>query len=183
MIGAHELKLKEPVIGDKPAASNESVLIIQPRFSANDHEASTSKAKPRDTKYTQAKWCPPRLTKTKKRRLQRMRNQQKVEDEAEKWRDEYFDEIHPTPVKMWMRKEVDTTVPMDITIAPMPSEEENMSIVVSSTLPPILPSTDDIPESASALEDDEEQVGLRIRRPGKVWILTWCITYLLNSVL
>ena len=74
VIGAHELKLKEPVIGDKPAASNESILVIQPRSSANDHEASTSKAKPRDPKYTRPKWCPPGLTKTKKRRLQRMRN-------------------------------------------------------------------------------------------------------------
>ena len=40
-----------------------------------------------------------------------MRNQQKVEDEAEKWRDDYFDEVHPTPAKMWKRKEVEATVP------------------------------------------------------------------------
>ena len=32
----------------------------------DDHEVSTSKAKPRDPKYTQPKWCPPGLTKTMK---------------------------------------------------------------------------------------------------------------------
>ena len=45
----------------------------------DDHEASTSKAKPRDPKYTQPKWCPPGLTKTMKRILQCMRNHEKVE--------------------------------------------------------------------------------------------------------
>ena len=99
IIGAHRLKLKGPVI-DEPAKSVKAVVVIQPKSSANDHEASTSQAHPRDPKYTQPKWCPPGLTKTKKRRLQRMRNQQKVEDEAEKWRDKYFDEVHPTPAKM-----------------------------------------------------------------------------------
>ena len=76
VVGAHELKLKEPVVDDKQANSGGPVLIIQPKSSANDHEASTSRAKPRDPKYTQPKWCPLGLTKTKKRRLQRMRNQE-----------------------------------------------------------------------------------------------------------
>ena len=57
-----------------------------------------------------------------------------------------------------MRKEVETTVPMEIMTAPTPSREENMSIVVSSTRPTTPPWTDEIPESASMLEDDEEQV-------------------------
>jgi hypothetical protein len=97
MVGTHDLKLKGPVVVDETANSSKAILTIQSKPSSNDHEASTSKAKPRDTKYTQPKWCPPGLTKTKKRRLQRMRNQEKVEQEAEKWRDEFFDEIHPIP--------------------------------------------------------------------------------------
>ena len=74
-----------------------------------------------------------------------MRNQQKVEEEAEKWRDDYFDEIHPTPAKMWRRKEVEATVPIEIIATPAPSEKEDINI-------------DEAMESASALEDDEEQV-------------------------
>ena len=61
--GSDELKFKKPV-SDEPVNSNRLVLAIQPRSSANDHEASTSQAQPRDPKYTQPKWCPPGLTKT-----------------------------------------------------------------------------------------------------------------------
>jgi hypothetical protein len=65
MVGTHDLKLKGPVV-DEPVNSNKAILTIPAKPLANDHEASTSKAKPRDSKYTQTKWCPPRLTKTKK---------------------------------------------------------------------------------------------------------------------
>ena len=88
-----------------------------------------------------------------------MRNQEKVEHEAEKKRDEVFNEIHPIPSKRWMPKQVkDIAVPMVITTALTPSEEENTSIAASSTPPPPPPSTDEIPEQAPVLEDDEELV-------------------------
>jgi hypothetical protein len=123
-VGTQALKLKEPVDIDKPTSSDKAILTIQPRSSANDHEASTSKAKPRDPKYTQPKWCPLGLTKTKKRRLQRMRNQEKVENEA-----------HPVPSKKWVRKQVeDTIVPMIITTILTPSQEGSTSIVTPSRL-------------------------------------------------
>ena len=51
IVGTRELKLKEPVV-DESASSDKAILTIQPRSSANDHKASTSKAKPRDPKYT-----------------------------------------------------------------------------------------------------------------------------------
>ena len=57
-----------------------------------------------------------------------------------------------------MRKEVETMVPMEITVTPTPSEKEDMNIDASSTTLPTSPSNDEIPESASALEDDEEQL-------------------------
>ena len=63
-IGTHRLKLKGAVI-DEPAKSIKVVTVIQPKSSANDHEDSTSQAQTGDPKYTHAKWCPPRLTKTK----------------------------------------------------------------------------------------------------------------------
>ena len=104
VVGAHELKLKEPVVDDTPASSSGPLLVIQPKPSANNHEASTSQAKPRDPKYTQPKWCPLGLTKTKKRRLQRMRNQERAEHEVEKRRDESFNEIRPViPSKIWVQ--------------------------------------------------------------------------------
>ena len=77
------------------ADSNGDSVTDQQGSMVNDHEASTSKAKPRDPKYTQRKWCPLGLTKTMKRRLQRMRNHEKVERKEEKQRDELFNEIWP----------------------------------------------------------------------------------------
>ena len=61
-------EIKEPIVGNL-ANSNGDIVIVQQGSMVNDHEASTSKAKPRDPKYTQSKWCPPGLTKTMKRRL------------------------------------------------------------------------------------------------------------------
>ena len=43
------------------------IVIVQQGSMVDDHEASTSKAKPRDSKHIQPKWCPPGLTKIMKR--------------------------------------------------------------------------------------------------------------------
>ena len=61
-------EIKKPVVGNL-ATSNGDIVIVQQGSMVDDHEASTSKAKPRDPKYTQPKWCLPGLTKTMKRRL------------------------------------------------------------------------------------------------------------------
>jgi hypothetical protein len=153
IIGTQELKLKEPVVVDEPANSKKVILNIPPRSSANDHEASTSKAKPRDPKYTQPKWCPLGLTKTQKRRLQRMRNQEKVEHTAEKRRDEFFDKTHPVPYKKWVLKKVEgAAVPMTIAKTATSSEEKDVNIDELTTP---LPTT---PDSVPISEDDEELV-------------------------
>ena len=47
---------------------------------------------------------------------------------------------------------------MKITATPTLSEKEDMNIDASSTTPPALPSNDEIPESASTLEDEEDQL-------------------------
>ena len=53
------------------------VNISQKLVLANDHEASSSNLKGQDKeKYFQPRWCPPGLTHTQKKRLQRLRRQE-----------------------------------------------------------------------------------------------------------
>ena len=76
VIGTHVLKLKDPVT--EPAA-DKPILAIVPKATSNDHEAGSSQTeviKSRDPKYIQPKWCPPGITKTQKRKLQRARNRE-----------------------------------------------------------------------------------------------------------
>ncbi|PUZ76049.1 hypothetical protein GQ55_1G259600 [Panicum hallii var. hallii] len=65
---------------------------IQKSVMGNDHEASSSSS---TAKYFQPRWCPPRLTRTQKRKLQRLRFQEKREQELEKQRDEQFNKYRP----------------------------------------------------------------------------------------
>jgi hypothetical protein len=58
----------------------------------NDHEASSSSS---PAKYFQPRWGPPGLTRTQKRKLQRLRFQEKKEQEAEKLRGEQFNWYRP----------------------------------------------------------------------------------------
>ena len=137
-----------------------SILTIALSPLADDREASTSKAKPREPKYTQPKWCPPGLTKTKKRRLQHMRNQEKARHEAEKRRDKSFNETHPAvPSKVWVPKQMeDTTVPMITAAAPTPSKEEDTLVVATSPPSPTLSAIGENSEPEPTPEDDEEMV-------------------------
>ena len=59
----------------------------QKRVLANDHKANSSGSA---SKYHQPRWCPPGLSHSQKRRLQRLRCQEQKEQEAEKLRDEHF---------------------------------------------------------------------------------------------
>ena len=62
----------------------------------------------------QPRWCPKNLSHSQKRRLQRLRMNKLREDEAEKWRDEWFNEERPMiPVrKEWRAKSVATSSPI-----------------------------------------------------------------------
>ena len=56
-----------PVIVEKPVNVSQKLVL------ANDHEASNSNLKDQDKeKYFQPRWCPPGLTHTQERRLQRL---------------------------------------------------------------------------------------------------------------
>ena len=72
-------KGKEPMVIDKSATS--SAPPVQKPFTDNNHEAGGSKVA---DKYHQPRWCPEGLTHTQKRKLQRLRNKEKREQEAEK---------------------------------------------------------------------------------------------------
>jgi hypothetical protein len=59
------------VIVEKPVNVSQKLVL------ANDHEANSSNLKDQDKeKYFQPRWCPPGLTHTQKRRLQRLRRQE-----------------------------------------------------------------------------------------------------------
>ena len=97
-------KGREPVVIDKSAAS--SVTPARKPFTANNLEASGSKE---PDKYHQPRWCPKGLTHTQKRKLQRLCNKEKREQEAEKARDEYFNKYRPMipQGKVWQVKVTD----------------------------------------------------------------------------
>ena len=47
------LKLKEPIVIDDPTIASDGVVVVPQGPMANDHEASTSEFKLRESKYTQ----------------------------------------------------------------------------------------------------------------------------------
>ena len=90
---------------------------VQKPFTANNHEAGGSKVA---DKYHQPRWCPEGLTHTQKRKLQRLRNKEKREQEAEKVRDEYFNKYRPMipQDKVWQVKTVDQPAEGPVELTP-----------------------------------------------------------------
>jgi hypothetical protein len=79
--------------GKRPVVPNNQVVKLTQKGSvANDHEASRSKSRP---DYFLPRWCPPGLTHTQRRKLQRLRLREKREKELEKRRDEDFNNYRP----------------------------------------------------------------------------------------
>jgi hypothetical protein len=74
--------------GKRPVVPNNQVVTPTQKGSvANDHEASGSKSRP---ECFLPRWCPPGLTHTQRRKLQRLRLREKREKELKKKRDENF---------------------------------------------------------------------------------------------
>jgi hypothetical protein len=84
-IGSMDVSIGED--GKRPIVPNNKVVTSTPEVTANDHEASGSSS---NSKYFLPRWCPPGLTRTQRRKLQRLRFQEKREKELEKKRDEAF---------------------------------------------------------------------------------------------
>jgi hypothetical protein len=90
-IGAMNVPVEES--GKRPVVPNNQVVTSTQKGSvANDHEASGSKSRP---EYFLPRWCPPGLTHTQRRKLQRLRLHEKREKELEKKRDEDFNSYRP----------------------------------------------------------------------------------------
>ena len=79
---------------------------VQRPIRANDHQARSSSS---TSKYFQLRWCPPGLTRTQKRKLQRLQFQEKKEQEIQKLRDKQFNQCRPMVPqgKVWMVKVAD----------------------------------------------------------------------------
>ncbi len=74
--------------------------------SANTTEKDTATIKTADPKYSMPRWCPAGLTRSQKRKLQRLRAKESQEKEAEKT----FNDTHPfypPPQKKWRPKVVE----------------------------------------------------------------------------
>ena len=88
-----DVKVATKDAGKGPMVFGKSVdTPVQRPVMANDHEASSSSTA---DKYHLHRWCPPGLTRTQKRKLQRLRNKEKKEQEAEKMRDKHFNKYRP----------------------------------------------------------------------------------------
>ena len=93
--------------GTRPMIFGKSVNpSIQRPIMANDREASSSSS---TSKYFQPRWCPPGLTRTQRRKLQRLRAQVKKEQEFKRLRDRQFNHYRPMVPqdKVWRVKAVD----------------------------------------------------------------------------
>ena len=77
---------KRPMVFDKSVYPRN-----QKRVMTDNHEASSSST----DQYSQPRWCPPGLTDTQKRKLQRLRRQEQKEQEAERLRNEQLNKYKP----------------------------------------------------------------------------------------
>jgi hypothetical protein len=78
--------------GKRPIVPNNKGVTSTLEVAANDHEANGSSS---NSKYFLPRWCPPGLTRTQRRKLQRLKFQEKRENELEKQRDEAFNQYRP----------------------------------------------------------------------------------------
>ena len=139
----------------------------QKRVLAHNHEASSSGSA---SKYHQPRWRPPGLSHSQKRRLQRLRGQEKKEQEAEKLRDEHFNKYRPMVPQgiEWRVKSVEQPTgpiePLQVTgltgaedwsdrqaqpVRPVESVVEQKAEAATSA------SHDEVPAVPAALDDEE----------------------------
>jgi hypothetical protein len=105
-IGTMNVPVEES--GKRPVVPNNQVVTPTQNGSvANDHEASGSKSRPESFL---PRWCPPGLTHTQRRKVQRLRLREKREKkELEKKRDKDFNSYRPM-VPQWKEWREKTTL-------------------------------------------------------------------------
>ena len=94
-------------VGKKPIMFDKSVNSpVQRPIRANDHQASSGSPA---SKYFQPRWCPPGLTRTQRRKLQRLRAQKKKENEFKRLGGKQSNHYRPMVPqgKVWRVKAVD----------------------------------------------------------------------------
>jgi hypothetical protein len=160
-IGSTDVQIGDD--GKRLIVPNNKVVTSTPGVFAatNDHEANGSGS---NSKYLLPRWCPPRLTRTQRRKLQRLRFQEKREKELEKQRDEAFNQYKPmvprgkewrvkTSSQLALVRLVEGSVsPVDVDGQ---ADDLEMPPSFSSSVPMVC---DDKFASDPAPEDDEELV-------------------------
>ena len=158
--------------GTRPMVFGKSVNpSIQRPIMANDLEANSISLK---SKYFQPRWCPPGLTRTQRRKLQRLRAQEK-EQEFKRLRDKQFNHNKPMVPqgKVWRVKAVDQPArPVELPQATGPTGTSDRSDrpeqpvrpvevaaeqKAASAIPVSVPCDGETPLSFS-VQDDEEVV-------------------------
>ena len=102
-----DTKVAVDIVGKKLIMFDKSVNSpVQRPTRANDHQAGSSSSA---SKYFQLRWCPPGSTRTQKKKLQRLRFQEKKEQEIQKLRDKQFNQYKPMVPqgKVWRIKVAD----------------------------------------------------------------------------
>jgi hypothetical protein len=133
----------------------------------NDHEAS---GRASNSKYFLPRWCPPDLTHTQRRKLQRLRLREKKEKELEEQRDKIFNSYRPVVPqgKEWRTKTAPQAEavkpPEDVVEPPQAVKPVNQAVRPGSPETPLNFSSsvpmacDDKLSSVPALEDDEQLI-------------------------
>ena len=138
---------------------------------ANDHEVGSSKSAA--DKYHQPRWCPSGLTHTQKRKLQRLHNKEKKEQEKEKMRDEDFNRYRTMFLqsKVWKVKTADQPArpvgppqptgqtgqidQSECSDQPVRPVEPTTEPAAESALPVSVTSVDEAPAVPLTVEDEE----------------------------
>jgi hypothetical protein len=109
-IGSMDVPIAED--GKRLIVLNNKVMTSTPKVASNNNEAGGSSS---NSKYFLPRWCPPGLTRTQRRKLQRLRFQEKREKELEKQRDEVFNQYRPMVPqgKEWRVKTISEPAPSD----------------------------------------------------------------------
>jgi hypothetical protein len=120
-IGSMDVSIGED--GKRQIVPNNKVVTSTPDVAADDHEASRSSS---NSKYFLPRWCPPGSTRTQRRKLQRLRFQEKREKEIEKQRDEAFNQYRTMvpQAKKWRVKtnsEPAPVIPTEESVRPVTS--------------------------------------------------------------
>jgi hypothetical protein len=151
-IGLMDVSIGED--GKRPIVPDNKVVTSTPEVVANDHETSGSSS---NSKYFLPRWCPLGLTRTQRRKLQRLRFQEKREKELEKQRDEAFNQYMPMVPqgKEWRVKTSSEPAPVRPVDVDGQTDDPETPPGFSSKVPVVC---DDKIASYPTSEDDEELV-------------------------